>query len=112
VPNFGGKTSSAADLKELIAPTQQAKESATMPKAPSAEQAEAKSGKDKAEKPENEGIKMLEVLSPSAKVSTSKTQKGLAATPKRRRMASVLYVLETVKASSLLQGKLPRLRKC
>jgi hypothetical protein len=111
VPEFGGKTSLAADPKELIASTQQAEESATMPKAPSAEQAEANSGKDKAEKPENEGIKMLEVLSPSAKVWMPKTQKGLAATPKRRRMASVLDVLETVKASSSTPRKIAKATK-
>jgi hypothetical protein len=71
-----------------------------MPKAPSAEQAEAKTGKDKAEEPKTEGTKMLEILSPSAGVTVPKIQKGLAATPKRRRMANVLDVLESVKASS------------
>jgi hypothetical protein len=69
-----------------------------MPKAPSAEQAEAKTGKDKAEEPKTE--RMLEILSPSAEVTVSKIQKGLAVTPKRRRMASVLDVLESVKVSS------------
>jgi hypothetical protein len=43
---------------------------------------------------------MLEILSPSAEVTVPKIQKGLAATPKRRRMANVLDVLESVKASS------------
>jgi hypothetical protein len=111
VPEFGGKTSSAADPKEPIPPTQKAEEPATMPKAPSAEQAEAKIGKDKAEKPETEGIKMLEVFSPSAEVPMPKIQKGLAATPKRRRMASVLDVLETVKASSSTLGKIAKATK-
>jgi hypothetical protein len=68
-----------------------------MPKAPSAEQAEAKTGKDKAEEPKTE--KMLEILSPSVEVTVPKIQKGLAAIPKRR-MANVLDVLESVKASS------------
>jgi nucleoid-associated protein YgaU len=50
---------------------------------------------------------MLEILSPSAEVTVSKIQKGLAATPKRRRMANVLDVLESVKASSsTLLGKI------
>jgi hypothetical protein len=71
-----------------------------MPKASSAEQAESKTGKDKAEDPKTEGTKMLEILSPSAEVTVSKIQKGLAATPKRRRMANVLDVLELVKGSS------------
>jgi hypothetical protein len=111
-PEFGGKTSSAVALKESISSTQKAEEPVTMPKAPSAEQAEAKTGKDKAEETKAEGSKMLEVLSPSAEITVPKIQKGPAATPKRKRMASVLDVLETVKASSSIQGKLPRLRKC
>jgi hypothetical protein len=97
VPKFRGETSSA---KGLAPPTQKIEEPAAMPKAPSAKQAEAKTGKDKAEEPKTEGTKMLEVLSPSAEITVPKIQKGLVATPKRKRMASVLYVLESVKASS------------
>jgi hypothetical protein len=100
VPEFGGETSSVAEPKESIPPTQKAEEPATMPKAPSAEQAEAKTGKDKVEEPKIEGTKMLEILSPLAEVTMPKIQKGLAATSKRRRMANVLDVLESVKASS------------
>jgi hypothetical protein len=40
---------------------------------------------------------VLEILSPSSEVTASKAQKSSAATPKRRRMANVLDVLETVK---------------
>jgi nucleoid-associated protein YgaU len=54
---------------------------------------------------------MLEVLSPSVEVTVPKIQKGLAATPKRRRMASVLDVLETVKASSPTPGKIAKASK-
>jgi hypothetical protein len=43
---------------------------------------------------------MLGILSPSPEVTAPKIQKGLAATPKRRRMANVLDVIESVKASS------------
>jgi hypothetical protein len=111
VPEFGGETSSAAAPKEPIPSTQKAEEPATMPKAPSAEQAEAKTSKDKAEKSKPEGTKMLEVVSPSAEVTMSKIQKGLASTPKRRRMASVLDVLETVKASSSTPGKITKASK-
>jgi hypothetical protein len=100
VPEFGRETSSAAKPKEPISPTQKAEDPAVMLKAPSAEQAEAKTGKNKAEEPKTEGTKMLEILSPSAEVTVPKIQKGLAATPKRRRMANVLDVLESVKASS------------
>jgi hypothetical protein len=110
VPEFGGKTSSTADPKEPIPPTQKAEEPATMSKAPSAEQAEAKTSKDKAEKPKTEETKMLEVLSPSVEVTMLKIQKGLATTPKRR-MASVLDVLETVKASSSTPGKIAKASK-
>jgi hypothetical protein len=98
VPELGEKTSSAAESKEPIPPTQKTEEPATMPKAPSAEQAEVKTGKDKAEEPKTE--KMLKILSPSVEVTVPKIQKGLAATPKRRMMTNVLDVLESVKASS------------
>jgi hypothetical protein len=43
---------------------------------------------------------MLEILSHSAEVTMPKIQKGLATTPKRRRMANLLDVLESEKASS------------
>jgi hypothetical protein len=111
VPKFGGETSSALDPKEPILPTQKTEEPASMPKAPSAEQAEAKTGKDKAEELKTKETKMLEVLSPSTEVTVPKIQKGLAATPKRRRMASVLDVLESVKASSSTPGKIAEASK-
>jgi hypothetical protein len=98
VPELGEKISSVAESKEPIPPTQKTEEPTTMPKAPSTEQAEAKTSKDKAEEPKTK--KMLGILSPSAEVTVPKIQKGLAATPKRRRMANVLDVLESVKASS------------
>jgi hypothetical protein len=111
VPEFGGETSSAVDPKEPIPPSQKAEEPATMPKTPSAEQAKAKTGKDKAEEAKIEGTKMLEVLSPLVEVTVPKIQKGLTATPKRRRMASVLDVLESVKASSSTPGKIAEASK-
>jgi hypothetical protein len=109
VPEFGGETSSAATPKEPIPSTQKAKEPATLQKAPSAKLAEPKT--DKAEEPRIEGTKTLEVLSPLAEVTMPKAQKGLAATPKRKRMASVLDVLETVKASSSTPGKIAKASK-
>jgi hypothetical protein len=46
-------------------------------------------------------VKMLETLSPPAEAKLPKVQKASAATPKRRRMASVLdIVLETTKSLS------------
>jgi hypothetical protein len=100
VPEFGGETSSAAEPKEPIPPMQKAKEPATKPKAPLDELAELKTRRDKAKEPKTEGTKMLEILSPSVEVIVPKAQKSLAATPKRRRMANVLDVLQTVKALS------------
>jgi hypothetical protein len=112
VPEFGGETSSVAEPKEPILPTQKAKDPAIMPKVPLAELAESKTNKDKAKEPKIEGTKMLEILSPSAEVTVSKAQKSFAATPKRRRMANVLDVLETIKAlSSTPSGKIAEASK-
>jgi hypothetical protein len=66
---------------------QKAEEPAIMPKAPLVDLAESKTDKDKAEE-SNIG---------ETKVTAPKAQKSFAATPKRRRMANVLDVLETVK---------------
>jgi hypothetical protein len=71
-----------------------------MPKEASADLAESKTEKDKVEKPNIEETKALEILSPSSEVTVPKAQKRSAATPKRRRMANVLDVLETVKTLS------------
>jgi hypothetical protein len=48
---------------------------------------------------------MLEILSPSAEVTVLKAQKSFVATPKRRRMANVLDVLETVKTLNSTPSK-------
>jgi hypothetical protein len=94
VPEFSGEGSSAIEAKGP-ALTQRIEEPAAIPKT------------DKIEEPRIKGTKTLEVLSPSAEVTMSKAQKGLMATPKRKRMASVLDVLETIKASSsILPGKI------
>jgi hypothetical protein len=98
VPEFCGETSSAIEAKGP-APTQRIEEPAAMPKT------------NKIEEPRIEGTKTLEVLSPSAEVKVPKAQKGLAATPKRKKMASVLDVLETIKASSSTAGKIAKASK-
>jgi hypothetical protein len=100
VPELDGEASSAAEPREPVPPTQKTEEPVKMPKVPSVELAELKTDKDKSEKPNIEEIKALEILSPSSEVTVSKTQKSSAATPKRRRMAYVLDVLETVKTLS------------
>jgi hypothetical protein len=105
VPEFGGETSSAAEPKEPILPTQKAEGPAIMSKVPSAELAESKTDKDKAEELEIEGSKILKILSPLAEVTVPKAQKSFAATPKRRRMANVLDVLETVKTLNSTPSK-------
>jgi hypothetical protein len=64
-----------------------------MPKTASVDLAESKTDKDKAKESDIGGTKVLEILSPSSIVAALKAQKGSAATPKRRRMANVLDVL-------------------
>jgi hypothetical protein len=71
VPEFGGKTSSAIEAKEP-ALTQKIDESAAMPKT------------IKIEEPKIKATKTLEILSPSSGVEVPKTQKGLAATPRKK----------------------------
>jgi hypothetical protein len=97
VPKFGGETSSATEAKEP-ALTQRIEEPATKPKASLVKLARPKA--DKIEEIVVEGTKILEVTSPSAEVTLQKAQKGLTATPKRKRMINVLDVLETIKTSS------------
>jgi hypothetical protein len=98
VPEFGGETSSATEAKEP-ALTQKIEEPAAMPKASSAKIAELKADNI-------EGKKVLEVISPSAEVTVPKAQKGLTATPKRKRMVNVLDALETIKTSSSTPRKI------
>jgi hypothetical protein len=105
VPEFGGETSSAAEAKEPIPPTQKAEDPAIMLKVTSAKLAESKTDKDKAEEPKIEGTKMSEISSPSLEVTVSKAQKSFVVTPKRRRMANVLDVLETVKTLNSTPSK-------
>jgi hypothetical protein len=97
VPEFGGETSSAIEAKEP-ALTQKIEEPAAMPKASSSKLAEPKAGN--IEKIGVAGTKILEVISPSVEVTVPKAQKGLTATPKRKRMVNVLDAMETIKTSS------------
>jgi hypothetical protein len=97
VPKFDGEAPSAAEPRETAPPTQRTEAPTTMSKLPSIELAESKTDKDKAEKSNIGETKVLEILSPSSEVTASKAQKSSAATPKRRRMANVLDVLETIK---------------
>jgi hypothetical protein len=108
VPEFGGETSSATEAKEP-AVTQKTEEPAAMPKASS-----AKSGEPKTiniEEAEVKRTKILEIISPSAKVTVPKAQKDLTTTPKRKRMVNILDVLETIKTSSSTPRKTAEVSK-
>jgi hypothetical protein len=94
VPKFGGETSSATEAKDP-APTQKIEEPAAMLKTSSAKLAEPK-----ADNIGVEGMKISEITSPSTEVTVLEAQKGLTATPKRKRMVNVLDALETIKTSS------------
>jgi hypothetical protein len=82
-----------------------------VPKVPTVGPAEAKD--DKAEEPQVEkAIKVPEIISPLAEANLAKVQKIPAATPKKRRMASVLdVVIETTKALSPTPKKIVKATK-
>jgi hypothetical protein len=92
VPEFAGETSSATEAKEPT-PLPNIEGPAEVP------------ATEKIEEPRAEETKTLEVLSPSAKIEATKSQKGPAVTPKRKRMVNVLDVLETIKSSSTTPKK-------
>jgi hypothetical protein len=100
VPKFGEGASSTVEERQAPPIVQSVEEPTVMLKVSTVRPAEAKN--DKAEEPHVEKIeKMPKILSPPAKAELPKVQKAPAATPKRRRMASVLdAVLETTKALS------------
>jgi hypothetical protein len=92
VPEFAGETSSATEAKESTLP-------------PKIEELAEVPATEKMEGPRTEEAKTSEVLSPSAKIETGKSQKGPTVTPKRKRMVNVLDVLETIKSSSITPKK-------
>jgi hypothetical protein len=92
VPDFVGETSSATEAKE---PTPM----------PTIEGPAEVPAIEKIEEPRAEDPKTSKVLSPSAKIGAATSQKGLAVTPKRKRMVNVLDVLETIKSSSTTPKK-------
>jgi hypothetical protein len=100
VPEFGAGTSSSAEAKRAAPTMQSTEEPIVVPKMPTVGPAEARD--DKAEELQVERvIKTLEILSPPTEIDLSKMQKIPAATPRRRRMASMLdAVIETMKALS------------
>jgi hypothetical protein len=98
IPEFCKGTSLAAEAKEIVPIMQSAKEPTIVPTVPTVGPTEAKV--DKAEEPQVERvIKMPEILSPQETADLPKMHRAPVATPKRRRMASVLdNVIETTKA--------------
>jgi hypothetical protein len=98
VPEFGEGTSSTAKAKQAAPTTQSGEGSIVVPKVPTVGPAEAKD--DAAREPELEKTVMMpEILSPPSDAELPKVPKAPTATPKRRRMASVLdAVMETTKA--------------
>jgi hypothetical protein len=100
VPEFGEGASSTAKARQAAPTAQSVEEPTVVPKVPAVGPAEAKN--DKAEEPQVEKIeKMLEILNPAVEAKLPEVQKAFVATPKRRRMASVLdAVLETTKTLS------------
>jgi hypothetical protein len=105
VPEFGAGTSSAAKAKRAAPIVQSTEEPIIVPKVPTASSVKARD--DKTEVPLVEKvIKTPEILSVPTEAELPKVQKASAATPKRRRMASVLdAVLETAKALSPAPSK-------
>jgi hypothetical protein len=100
VPEFGKGASSTAEARQAASIAQSVEDLTVVMKVPIVGPAEAKN--NKAKEPQVEKIeKIPEILSPLAEAKLPKVQKAPAATPKRRRMASVLdAVLETTKALS------------
>jgi hypothetical protein len=92
VPEFIGEASSATKAREPT-PVPKIEEMAEVP------------ATEKTEEPRTEETKTLEILSPSTKIEATKSQKGPAATPKRKRMVNVLDVLKTIKSSSTTPKK-------
>ena len=97
MPAFVGGTPSATEAKET-APLPNIEVLAEVPVTEKIDGTRAE--ETRAEETRAEEVKTSEVLSPSAKTEATKSHKGPAVTPKRKRMVNVLDVLETIKSSS------------
>ena len=105
VPKFAEEASSIAEARQGAPIVHGVEEPTVVPKMPTVGPVEAKD--DKAEEPKVEKtVRMPKNLSPPAEAKLPKVQKAPVATPKRRRMASMLdAVLETTKSLSLASTK-------
>jgi hypothetical protein len=111
VPKVGVGTSSAVEAKRAPPIVQSTQETVVVPKVLTVRPVEARD--DKVEEPPVEKvIKTPEILSPPTEADLPKMQKTPNATPKRRRMASVLdAVIETTKALSPAPKKIDEATK-
>ena len=100
MPEFGEGTSCTAEAEQAAPTARSAEGSTVMPKVPTVGPTETKD--DSAEEPKVEKtVKMPKIMSPTVEAELQKVQKAPTATPKRRRMASVLdAVMKTTKALS------------
>jgi hypothetical protein len=98
VPELGEGRSSSTEARQTTSIVQSAEEPTVVLKMPTVGPVEAKD--DKAEEPKVERmVKVPEILRPPAEADLPKVRKSSGATPKRRRMASVLdAIIETTKA--------------
>jgi hypothetical protein len=105
VPKFGEETYSAVEAKQAAPATRSTQESTIVPKVPIVDSVEAEDETTK--KPELEKATDLpEILSQPVEAELPKVAKAPAATPKRRRMASVLdAIVETTRALTLAPVK-------
>jgi hypothetical protein len=99
VPEFTGETSLATEVEEPTLLPEVA-EMAEVPVTKKIKEPETEEAKASAE-----GVKVLEILSPSEEIEASKIKKGPIVTPKRKRMVNVLDVLETIKLPSTTPKK-------
>jgi hypothetical protein len=98
VPEFGEGTSSTVEAEQAAPAARSAEGSIVVPKVPTVGPTEAKDYVSKEQKLEITVI-MPDILSPPAEAELPNAPKAPVATPKRRRMASVLdVVMETTKA--------------
>jgi hypothetical protein len=98
VPEFGGGTSSTAEAEQVALASRSAEGSIEVPKVTTVGPTKAKDDAAKEPKLEKTVI-MPEILSPQAGAELPKVPKAPVATPKMRRMASVLdAVMDTTKS--------------
>jgi hypothetical protein len=111
VPKFGAGTSSAAEPKQAAPIVQSAEEPTIVPKVPTVKPDKVKDDKA-AETRVEKVIKVPQNVSSPAEANLPKMQRIPPATPKKRRMASVLdTIIDTTKALSPAPKKIAEATK-